>query len=304
MCCRPPPGAPRSRWLWPGRTMRSSTCPPRSARRPACFCATSAARWPRPSAPTRRTPPLPTICWTLCAAARWGFGSARRPSPSAPGTSARCSSSRRTASPRRAARGAFRCAAARPARRNPCGSPRRNRPSTASRPASLCLKTTPDRKKRKARRRRPPRNRRPARRIPSPRCPTRSISRQRARRRPKPPARPAAAAASAAPRRRQPRPPSRRSRKKPRPRPRCWTAISRIFPPGWTRWRWPPPARPTINCRPIRPRTWNRRPAVCLNCRTFPPPAKKRPAAPKRTAASPPPRQTTALCRSKTAAWR
>ena len=114
----------------------------------------------------------------------------------------------------------------------------------------------------------------------------------------------AAAAASAAPRRRQPRPPSRRSRKRPRPRPRCWTAIFRIFPPGWTRWRWPPPARPTINCRPIRPRTWNRRPAVCLSCRTFPPPAKKRPAAPKRTAASPPPRQTTALCRSKTAAWR
>ena len=157
---------------------------------------------------------------------------------------------------------------------------------------------------RKARRRRPPRNRRPARRNLSPRCPTRSISRQPARKRPKPPARPAAAAASAAPRRRQPRPPSRRSRKRPHPRPRCWTAISRIFPPGWTRWRWPPPARPTINCRPIRPRTWNRRPAACLSCRTFPPPAKKRPAAPKRTAASPPLRQTTALCRSKTAAWR
>ena len=57
-----------------------------------------------------------------------GLRLSRRPSPSAPGTSARCSSSRRTANPRRAARGAFRCAAARPARRNPCGNPRRNRP--------------------------------------------------------------------------------------------------------------------------------------------------------------------------------
>ena len=252
-----------------------------------------------------RTPPLPTICWTLCAAACWGSGSARRPSPSAPGTSARCSSSRRTASPRRAARGAFSL------RRRPARAPEPVRepapePAVDGQPTGVIVfeNDAGSQKPQSAPQAAPaepaPGEEEPF--APLPRSarfpdsgPAGGRSLPRGPQRPQHPPRP---------RRRQPRPPSRRSRKKPRPRPRCWTAISRIFPPGWTRWRWPPPARPTINCRPIRPRTWNRRPAACLSCRTFPPPAKKRPAAPKRTAASPPPRQTTALCRSKTAAWR